>query len=156
MRVDAVRQFLAEHGLADAYREFSVSSATVELAAKAIGCEPGRIAKSLTFIAKTGPMLIVVMGTARIDNQKFKRLFGEKARFPRPEDVERLFGHPVGGVCPFAVLPGVRMYLDESLRAFDPVYPAAGAANNAARISLADLERATGAGWVDVCRVPDA
>ena len=152
MRVDAVRQFLAEHGLGDDYREFSVSSATVELAAKAIGCEPGRIAKSLTFLTKAGPVLIVVMGTARIDNQKFKRQFGEKARFPQAGEVELLFGHPVGGVCPFAVLPGVRIYLDESLRAFDPLYPAAGAGNNAVRVSLADLARVTGADWVDVCR----
>lgn len=155
MSVAAVKQFLEKHGLAEAYREFPVSSATVELAARAAGCEPGRIAKSLSFITREGPMIVVVMGTARIDNQKFKRQFGEKARFPRAEDVEELIGHPVGGVCPFALRPDVRIFLDESLRAFDPVYPAAGATNNAACISLADMERVTGAGWVDVCKVEE-
>ncbi len=152
MRVEAVKNVLAEYGLAEAYREFPTSSATVELAAAAAGCEPGRIAKSLSFKTSQGPMVVVVMGTARIDNQKFKKQFGEKARFPHAEEVEELIGHPVGGVCPFAVKPGVKICLDESLRAFDPVYPAAGAANNAVCISLADLEKITGGAWVDVCK----
>jgi prolyl-tRNA editing enzyme YbaK/EbsC (Cys-tRNA(Pro) deacylase) len=156
MRVEEVKALLAGHGLADAYLEFSVSSATVELAARAIGCEPGRIAKTLAFITKDGPLLVVVMGTARVDNKKFKRAFGEKARFPSLEQVEALTGHPVGGVCPFAALPGVRVALDQSLRCFDPLYPAAGAPNNAVRVSLADLERLTQAPWVDVCTREDA
>lgn len=155
MSVEAVRDFLARHGLADAYREFPSSSATVELAARVLGVEPGRIAKSLTFVTRKGPVVILVMGSARVDNRKFKEQFGEKATFARPEDLESLVGHPVGGVCPFALRPGVRVFLDESLRRFDPVYPAAGAPNNAVKISLADLERVTGAGWVDVCKIPE-
>ena len=156
MSVEAVREVLREHGLLEAYREFSTSSATVELAAQAVGCEPGRIAKTLSFKTRQGPVLVVVMGTARIDNRKFKDCFGEKAVFPKGEEGPELVGHPVGGVCPFAVRPGVRVFLDESLRAFDPVYPAAGAANNAVEISLADLERVTGADWVDVTRSESA
>ena len=153
MRVEAVKQLLAEHGLSEAYREFATSSATVELAAAAAGCEQGRIAKTLSFKTSCGPMVVVVMGTAKVDNQKFKKQFGEKARFPQSEEVEDLIGHPVGGVCPFAVKQDVKIFLDESLRAFDPVYPAAGATNNAVCISLADLERITGGAWVDVCKV---
>jgi prolyl-tRNA editing enzyme YbaK/EbsC (Cys-tRNA(Pro) deacylase) len=151
MRVEEVKAQLAGHGLAAAYLEFSESSATVELAARAIGCEPGRIAKTLAFITKDGPLLIVAMGTARVDNKKFKLAFGEKARFPSPQQVEALTGHPAGGVCPFAALPGVRIALDQSLRCFDHLYPAAGAVNNAVRVSPDDLERLTQAPWVDVC-----
>lgn len=152
MSVEAVKRFLDEHGLADAYRAFATSSATVELAAEALNCEPGRIAKSLTFVTKGGPIIVVAMGTARVDNRKFKDQFGEKASFAKPDELEQLVGHPVGGVCPFAALPGVKVFLDESLRRFDPVYPAAGATNNAVEISLAELERVTGASWVDICK----
>lgn len=152
MRVKAVREFLEQHGLGAAYREFEVSSATVELAALAVGCEPGRIAKSLSLAGKDGPLILVVMGTARLDNRKFKDAFRQKAHFIKAEDVERLVGHPMGGVCPFALPAGVSVCLDESLKRFDPVYPAAGAPNNAVEISLADLERVTGATWVDVCK----
>ncbi len=153
MRVEAVKALLEAHGVGDAYLEFSTSSATVELAAQAVGCEPGRIAKTLSFLTSRGPVVIVVMGTARIDNRKFKDQFHEKARFPRGDEVEEYIGHPIGGVCPFALNEGVRVYLDVSLRQFDPVYPAAGAPNNAVRISLTDLERVTGGEWVDVCKI---
>ncbi len=156
MRVDAVRKQLESFGLLDGYREFSTSSATVELAAAAAGCEPGRIAKTLSFKTADGPIVIVAMGTARIDNRKYKEQFREKAKFPQAEEVEALTGHPVGGVCPFALNPGVRVFLDVSLKAFDPVYPAAGAPNNAVCLSLADLELSTGGVWVDVCRQTDA
>ena len=152
MRVNAVREFLEQCGLGRAYREFEVSSATVELAARAIGCEPGRIAKSLSLAGKEGPLILVVMGTARLDNRKFKEVFRQKAHFIKAEDVESLVGHPMGGVCPFALPQGVPVYLDESLKRFDPVYPAAGAPNNAVEISLADLQRVTSATWVDVCK----
>lgn len=152
MRTEKVKQQLEAFGLLDGYREFAASSATVELAAAAAGCEPGRIAKTLSFKTSEGPVVIVVMGTARIDNRKFKDQFREKARFPQGEEVEELIGHPVGGVCPFALNEGVRVYLDVSLRAFDPVYPAAGAPNNAVCLSLDDLERATGGQWIDVCK----
>lgn len=161
MRVDAVKAVLEQHGILDGYREFATSSATVELAALAAGCEAGRIAKSLTFLTASGPILVLAMGTARVENRKFKQVFHEKARFIAGDQVEGLIGHPVGGVCPFALNEGVKVYLDESLRAFDPVYPAAGAPNNAVCISLVDLERvmeATGNGgaWVDICKVPEA
>ena len=152
MRVDAVRQFLERRGLGAAYRQFEVSSATVELAARAVGCEPGRIAKSLSLLGRDGPLVLVVMGVARLYNRKFKDVFHHKAHFIGAEDVERLVGHPMGGVCPFALPEGVPVYLDASLKRFDPVYPAAGAPNNAVEISLADLERVTGGVWVDVCK----
>jgi len=156
MRVDAVRAQLAAYGLEHAYREFSSSSATVELAARALGCEPGRIAKTLSLLTADGPVVIVAMGTARLDNRKFKDTFRQKAHFIQGSDVEELTGHPVGGVCPFALKAGVRVFLDVSLRAFDPCFPAAGAPNNAVEISLADLERVSGGTWIDVCRVSGA
>ena len=152
MRVDAVREFLARHGLEQAYREFDVSSATVDLAAQAIGCEPGRIAKSLSISVNDTPMVLVVMGTTRLDNRKFKDVFGCKPRFIKPEDLPDMVGHPMGGVCPFALRDTVRVYLDASLRNFDPIYPAAGAPNNMVRITLDELERITGGTWVDVCK----
>ncbi len=152
MRVDAVKAELAKHGLAEGYMEFEVSSATVDLAAAAVGCEPGRIAKSLSVLGPEGPVVLVVMGTARLDNRKFKDAFQCKPRFIRPEDLQEQVGHPVGGVCPFALHDSVRVYLDASLKSFDPVYPAAGAPNNAVRISLAELELITGGTWVDVCK----
>ena len=114
MRVDAVREFLARHGLEGAYREFEVSSATVDLAAQAIGCEPGRIAKSLSISVNDAPMVLVVMGTARLDNRKFKDAFHAKARFIKPEDLEAQVGHPMGGVCPFALPEGVAVYLTKA------------------------------------------
>lgn len=152
MRIDEVKKQLEAFGVLGGYREFATSSATVELAAVAAGCEPGRIAKTLSFKTAEGPIVIVVMGTARIDNRKFKDQFKEKAKFPQGEEVESFIGHPIGGVCPFAVNEGVRIFLDRSLKAFDPVYPAAGAPNNAVCLSLADLERVTGGTWIDVCK----
>ena len=155
MRVDAVKEQLAAADLADRYREFTVSSATVELAAQALRCEPGRIAKSLSVLLKEGPAIIVVMGTARLDNRKFKDRFRQKAAFIPGAELEQLVGHPQGGVCPFALPEGVPVYLDESLRAFDPVYPAAGAPNNAVELHLDALERPTSGQWVDVCKSPE-
>ncbi len=155
MRVDEVRKQLADFGLAERYREFSVSSATVELAARALDCEPGRIAKSLSVMTREGPAVLVVMGTARLDNRKFKDRFHQKAAFIPAEELEALIGHPAGGVCPFALPEGVRVYLDASLRAFDPVYPAAGAPNNAVELRLDELERATGGEWIDVCKTAE-
>ena len=152
MRVDAVKAELAKNGLTEGYMEFEVSSATVDLAAAAVGCEPGRIAKSLSVMGPEGPVVLVVMGTARLDNRKFKDTFRCKPRFIKPEDLQEQVGHPMGGVCPFALHDNVRVYLDASLKHFDPVYPAAGAPNNAVKISLAELERVTGGTWVDVCK----
>ena len=155
MRTEAVRAQLAARGLGDRYREFTVSSATVALAAEALHCEAGRIAKTLSILTSTGPVLVVTMGLARLDNRKFKDLFHEKARFIPVEDVERLTGHPQGGVCPFALPEGVRVFLDESLRRYDVVYPAAGAPNNAVQLTPDELAAVTGGQWVDLCKLPE-
>ena len=156
MSIEKVRAFFAEQGIEDRVMEFDVSSATVELAAQAIGCEPGRIAKSLSICVNDTPLVLVVMGTARLDNRKFKDAFHSKARFIKPEDLEAQVGHPMGGVCPFALPEGVAVYLDTSLKQFDPVYPAAGAPNNAVKLTLEELERVTGGTWVDVCKGQEA
>lgn len=152
MKTQQVKEFLKSRGLADRYMEFAQSSATVELAAKAVGCAPERIVKTLAFKTKTGPVVVCACGAARVDNQKFKAFFGEKAVFPHGPEVEELTGHPAGGVCPFCLNEGVRVYLDESIRGFETVYPAAGAPDNAARLSPAELESLTGGQWADVCK----
>ena len=150
---EAVRAHLAQFGLADRYMDLAENSATVELAAKALGCEPQRIAKTLAFRRGDGAALIVAAGDARVDNRRYKDAFHEKARFLTPEEAVALTGHAVGGVCPFALPAGVKVYLDESLRRFDTVYPAAGSSNSAVRLSCEELERCAGAdGWVDVCK----
>ncbi len=153
MGLAEVRAFFAERGMEHRVLTFDVSSATVELAAKAIGCEPGRIAKTLSFLTKDGPILIVAAGYVKIDNQKYKARFGEKAKMLSPEEAVALIGHPVGGVCPFAVNPGVRIYLDASLKRYDLVYPACGSANSAIGLTLDELEAVCGRPeWVDVCK----
>ncbi|GFK92933.1 hypothetical protein NNJEOMEG_00761 [Fundidesulfovibrio magnetotacticus] len=154
MGVDDVLAQLEAHGLAHRFVRCETSSATVALAAQALGCEEGRIAKTLAFATGRGPVVVVAMGLARLNNAKFKAFFGEKARFPQAGDLPGLVGHPAGGVCPFALKEGVRVCLDESLKAYDPVYPAAGAPDNAVRLTLEELERVTGGEWVDVCVVP--
>lgn len=152
MRVEQVKDFLNKQGLLPQYRQFAVSSATVELAAKAVGCPPQHIVKTLAFKTKAGPIVVCVCGAAKVDNKKFKAVFGEKAVFPHGEEVEQLTGHPAGGVCPFALNEGVRVFLDESIRPFDFVYPAAGAPNNAVRLSPAQLQELTGAQWIDISK----
>ncbi|MBE5782073.1 MAG: YbaK/EbsC family protein [Clostridiales bacterium] len=153
MSIKAVRAHLAAHGLEERIRTFEVSSATVDLAAQALGVIPARIAKTLSFLTKEGCLIIVAAGDARIDNSKFKHLFGEKAKMLPHEMVEDLTGHPVGGVCPFAVKEGVRIYLDESMKRFDIVYPAAGTPQSAVEMTCEELARASLAlGWVDVCK----
>ncbi len=154
--VESVKEQLKQNNLLDNYIELPASTATVEKAAAALNCEPGRIAKTLSFKTKEGVLVVLAMGCARVSNQKFKDFFKEKPRFLHSEEVQNLTGHPIGGVCPFALKEGVKIYLDESLKTFDPVYPAAGAPNNAVKISLADLQRVTGGEWVDVCSVPAA
>ena len=130
------------------------SSATVAEAAEALGCEPGMIAKTLSFLQGDRPVLILAEGTARIDNAKYKARFQKKAKMIPFDAVEALIGHSVGGVCPFGVNEGVTVYLDESLRLHDTVYPAAGTDHSAVRLSIADLERACpDAEWIDVCKV---
>ena len=154
MSIDQARARLREAGLEDRIIEFTVSSATVALAAQALQCEPAHIAKTLSFEHGEGAILVVAAGDARIDNAKFKHRFGMKARMLSADRVEPLIGHGVGGVCPFGVKPGVLVYLDESLRRFGIVYPAAGTSSSAVRLTIDELERASACeGWVDVCRI---
>ena len=153
MSIERARAHLARYGLEDRIRELTVSSATVALAAQALGCEPARIAKTLSFENGEGAILILAAGDARIDNAKFKHRFGMKAHMLSADQVEPLIGHGVGGVCPFGVNEGISVYLDESLRRFDTVYPAAGTAASAVILTLSELERASEAdGWVDVTK----
>lgn len=156
MSVDTVRTYLSQYDFADRILEFDVSSATVELAAEAVGCEPGMIAKSLTFLVDDKAVMIVAAGDMKIDNAKYKAFFHTKAKMLTPDQVVDMIGHAVGGVCPFAVKEGVSVYLDESLKRFETVYPAAGSSNSAVRLSIADLEQCSGyLQWIDVCKLTD-
>ena len=153
MSIERVKAYFASVGLADRVREFDVSSATVELAALALGCEGKRIAKTLSFMGPAGPRLVVAAGDARIDNAKFKAQFGLKAKMLTPEQAVELVGHAVGGVCPFAVNEGVEVWLDESLKRFETVFPACGSSNSAIELTIPELEKyAAPKGWVDVCK----
>lgn len=153
MAFEAAKEYLEKRGFGDRVQQFETSSATVELAAQAVGCQPARIAKTLSFLTGDQGILIVTAGDARIDNRKYRERFGTKARMMSPEQVLRLVGHPVGGVCPFGIQPGIRVYLDASLRRFDTVYPACGSANSAVRLAPEELlEAVSEAEWVDVCR----
>lgn len=153
MSLDRATAHLEQFGLSDRIKLFDVSSATVELAAQAVGCEPARIAKTLSFLLPNGPVLILAAGDARIDNSKYKAFFHAKAKMIPFEEVEPLIGHGVGGVCPFGINEGIPVWLDESLRRFDIVYPAAGTSNSAVELNLEELERASQAqGWIDVCK----
>ncbi|MFR1051768.1 MAG: YbaK/EbsC family protein [Oscillospiraceae bacterium] len=156
MSIEKVRSFFAGLGREDDILEFAVSSATVELAAQAVGCSPGRIAKTLSFAVDEGCVLVVCAGDSKIDNSKFKAQFHTKAKMLSPDEVLSFTGHAVGGVCPFAIEnPAVTVYLDESMRRFDTVYPAAGSSNSAIRLTPAELERfSKSAGWIDVCKLP--
>ncbi|MHC1786928.1 MAG: YbaK/EbsC family protein [Christensenellales bacterium] len=155
MSLERVREVFRALGIQENIRVFDVSSATVPLAAQALGVPEAQIAKTLSLRrADGGAMLIVAAGDARLDNQKFKARFQSKARMLTPEEAEAETGHAVGGVCPFGVEPGVRIYLDRSLERFDLVYPACGSANSAIALSPRDLARYAGAdAWVDVCRL---
>ena len=153
MSIERVRPYLEERGMADRIQEFDVSSATVELAAAALGCEGKRIAKTLSFMVDSKAIVIVAAGDAKVDNAKYKAFFGAKAKMLTPDEAVELVGHAVGGVCPFAVNEGVKIYLDISLRRFETVYPAAGSSNSAVRLTpdeLADL--CPDAVWVDLCK----
>ena len=153
MTIEKVKQYFSEIGIAERIREFDVSSATVELAAVALECEPCRIAKTLSFMVDGHAVLIVTAGDAKIDNSKFKAQFGTKAKMLTPDEVETLVGHGVGGVCPFAVNDGVPVYLDESLKRFVTVFPACGSSNSAIELSIDELEKYSGfVSWIDVCK----
>ena len=156
MSVQAVREYLAGFGYAERVMEFSESTATVELAAAVVGVIPARIAKTLSFKISDKPILIVAAGDAKIDNRKYKDKFGAKAKMLTSEEAIELVGHPVGGVCPFAVNEGVTVYLDESLKRFETVFPAAGSAGSAVRLTCDELyESSQAVEWVDVCKIPE-
>ena len=155
MSISKVREYLKQFQMENKIIEFDTSSATVELAANAVGCLPCRIAKTLSFIVAEKAILIVAPGDVKIDNQKFKQQFQTKAKMLSYEQVENLVGHMVGGVCPFAVNEGVRIYLDESLKRFETVFPACGSSNSAIELTLDELEKYSNSlGWIDVCKLP--
>ena len=154
MSIDRVKDYFRQFGMENRIKEFNVSSATVELAAEAVGCEPARIVKTLSFKVGDKPILIACAGDAKIANPRYKAEFGEKAKMLTPEEAVSLIGHAVGGLCPFALNDGVEVYLDESIRRFDVVYPAAGSDNSAIGLTPEELEKyAQGfVRWVDVCK----
>lgn len=153
MAIEKVKAYFEKYGMKERVLELDVSSATVELAAAALHCEPQRIAKTLSFMVEDHVVLVVAAGDAKIDNHKYKTQFGTKAKMLSPEEVETLVGHAVGGVCPFAVNGGVDVYLDVSLKRFETVFPACGSSNSAIELTIAELEKFSGAaGWIDVCK----
>lgn len=153
MAIEKVREHFAGCGMADRILEFDSSSATVELAAQALSCEPRRIAKSLSFMLGEEPILVVTAGDAKVDNAKYKAKFGKKAKMLTPDEVVQFIGHAIGGVCPFAVNDGVTVYLDESLKRFSTVFPACGSSNSAIELTIPELEEHSGfTEWVDVCK----
>ncbi len=155
MAIERARAHLARYGLDDQVREFAESSATVPLAAAAVGTRPERIAKTLSFLVDGAPVLIVTAGDAKVANVPFKQRFGVKAKVIPGDQVEALVGHAVGGVCPFGVNPGVPIYLDESLRRFSTVFPACGSDNSAIELTIAQLVTVCGdPEWVSVCTTP--
>ncbi len=156
MSIETGRAYFRTLGIEDRVLEFDVSSATVELAAKAVGVEGARIAKTLSFKAPEGCILILAAGDARIDNHRFKETFHMKAKMLTADEVLELVGHPVGGVCPFGCNEGVPVYLDESLKRFETVFPAVGSANSAIELNLDELFRYSKAiEWVNVCKLPE-
>lgn len=153
MAIEKVREYFKGFGIDGRIRELNESSATVELAAKALGCEPCRIAKSLSFMVNGKPILVVAAGDVKIDNPKYKAQFGAKAKMLTPDEAEELIGHAVGGVCPFAVNDGAEVYLDESLKRFETVFPACGSSNSAIELTIEELEKYSNyIKWVDVCK----
>lgn len=153
MSIEKAKNWLRQFGVEDRVREFDTSSATVELAAQAIGCAPARIAKTLSFRTGDSVILIVAAGDAKIDNPKYKARFGCKAKMLAFEEVEPEIGHAVGGVCPFGINEGVTVFLDESLHRFETVFPACGSANSAIELTIPELEKFSGyKAWVDVCK----
>ena len=153
MSLENVKIYLKPYGLENKILEFDVSSATVELAAQALGCEGCRIAKTISFMVDGGAVLIVCAGDAKIDNAKYKAYFGTKAKMLSYEEASELIGHAVGGVCPFATNEGVKIYLDESLKRFNTVFPACGSSNSAIELTIPELEKYSSyIDWIDVCK----
>lgn len=153
MSIEIVRKYFSDFGMEERILEFPVSSATVELAAQAVGCIPARIAKTLSFKVGEDPILIVAAGDAKIDNRKYKDKFGKKAVMLSQEEVAEKIGHAVGGVCPFGIPDTVSVYLDESMKRFETVFPAAGSSNSAIELNMEELMRYSRAKeWIDVCK----
>ncbi len=153
MAIERVRAYFKELGIEERIKEFDVSSATVELAAAALGCEGARIAKSLSFMVGERAILVVCAGDGKVDNAKFKAQFATKAKMLTPDEAVSLIGHAVGGVCPFAVNEGVDVYLDESLKRFQTVFPACGSSSSAVELTIDELEKYSSyTAWVDVCK----
>ena len=153
MSIEKVRAYFSEFGMENRILEFPVSSATVELAAQALGCEGKRIVKTLSFNVNGTPILIATAGDAKVDNAKYKARFGVKAKMLSHDDAATMIGHAVGGVCPFAVNEGVQVYLDVSIKRFETVFPAAGSSNSAIELTIPEMEKYSGfVDWVDVCK----
>lgn len=153
MSIEKVRVYFRHLGLENRIQEFAVSSATVELAAAAVNCEPQRIAKTLSFLVNDQAILIVTAGDAKVDNGKYKAQFGTKAKMLSPEEVESRVGHTVGGVCPFGINENVAVYLDFSLKRFTTIFPACGSSNSVIELTIAELEQYSNvSAWVDVCK----
>lgn len=153
MSVEKVREYFKEYNVDNRIKEFEESSATVELAANVLKCEPSRIAKTLSFKVEDKPILIVVAGDMKIDNSKYKAQFNKKAKMLAKDEVLELIGHPVGGVCPFAINDGVDVYLDKSLKRFETVYPACGSSNSVIELTIEELEIYSNyIAWIDVCK----
>ncbi|HEY5585855.1 MAG TPA: YbaK/EbsC family protein [Ruminiclostridium sp.] len=153
MAIDKVREYLKQWSMDEKIQEFDVSSATVELAAQALHCEPKRIAKTLAFEVDDSCVLIVAAGDTKIDNTKFKGLFKTKAKMLAPDEVIEFVGHAIGGVCPFGINDNVRVYLDISLRRFNTVFPACGSSNSAIELTPVELEKYSNSlEWIDVCK----
>lgn len=153
MSIERVRNYFSQFHIENRIQEFDVSSATVELAAEALHTDAKRIAKTLSFSVEDKPILIVAAGDAKIDNPKFKAQFHTKAKMLGFDEVEPLVGHAVGGVCPFGISDGVEVYLDNSLKRFETVFPACGSANSAIELTISELEKYSGfLAWIDVCK----
>jgi prolyl-tRNA editing enzyme YbaK/EbsC (Cys-tRNA(Pro) deacylase) len=154
MALEEAKTYLVNKGYGDRIRIFEVSSATVELAAVAVGTEPARIAKSLTFMVGEQPVMIIAAGNAKVSNSKYKAYFHKKAKMLTRDEVNALIGHDVGGVCPFGIHDGVEVYLDVSLQRFDLVYPACGSSNSAVELTPNELDKLSGSkAWIDVCEI---
>ena len=153
MAIEKVREYFKKFGIENKIQELALSSATVELAAKALDCEPARIAKSLSFKVDEQPILIISAGDVKIDNSKYKAFFKTKAKMLTPDEVKEFIGHEIGGVCPFGINDGVKIYLDTSLKRFETVFPACGSSNSAIELNIPELERYSNyIEWIDVCK----
>ncbi len=153
MSIEKVKKYFTVLGIEERIQEFDVSSATVELAAQALNCEPCRIAKTISFMLDESAVLVVTAGDAKIDNAKYKAYFGKKAKMLTADEALELIGHAVGGICPFAVKEGVKIYLDVSLKRFETVFPACGSSNSAIELAILELEMYSGyIDWIDVCK----